>query len=247
MLIKIEKTQDGEQLVSARELHEELEIETRFDTWFKRMIDYGFEENIDFQAIAQKRATAQGNKTKFIDYVLKLDMAKEISMLQRSEKGKEVRRYFIEKEKEYIQLLKGDTQVPATISELDWLNFTMDRLNLPDSGKITMLQKYGANKGLPTDFLPDYVEEAPTYSLTYLLKQFNVKFSAIAFNKKLIELKIIEEVERTSSKGKIKKYKKILNLKYGKNLINPQNLKETQAHYYMEPFLELVNLVMEVA
>jgi len=123
----------------------------------------------------------------------------------------------------------------------------MDRLSLSDSGKITMLEKYGANKGLPTDFLPDSVEEASTYSLTHLLKQFNVKFSAMAFNKKLIELKIVEEVKRQSSKGKMKKYKKILNLKYGGNLINPQNLKETQAHYYMGPFLELVNLVMEGA
>mgnify|MGYP001365075954 CR=1 FL=1 len=243
MLIKVEKNQDGEQLVNARELWEFLESKQKFTDWIKRRIlKYGFIENLDFTI--HKFMTG---KNLSYDYILKLDMAKELAMVENNEKGKMARRYFIEKEKEYIQLLKGDTQVPTTISELDWLNFTMDRLSLSDSGKITMLQKYGSKKGLPTDFLPDYVEEAPTYSLTHLLKKFNVKFSAMAFNKKLIELKIIEEVKRTSSKGKIKKYKKIIELKYGKNLINPQNLKETQAHYYMEPFLELVNLVMEVA
>lgn len=243
MLIKVEKNQDGEQLVNARELWEFLESKQKFTDWIKRRIlKYGFIENLDFTI--HKFMTG---KNLSYDYILKLDMAKELAMVENNEKGKMARRYFIEKEKEYIQLLKGSTQVPTTISELDWLNFTMDRLSLSDSGKITMLQKYGANKGLPTDFLPDYVEEAPTYSLTHLLKQFNVKFSAMAFNKKLIELKIIEEVKRQSSKGQIKKYKKIIDLKYGKNLINPQNLKETQAHYYMEPFLELVNLVMEVA
>ena len=59
-LIKVNKENNT---VSARELHEFLEIRTRFDTWFGRMIDYGFEENSDFRAIAQKRATAQGNIT----------------------------------------------------------------------------------------------------------------------------------------------------------------------------------------
>lgn len=245
MLIKLEKNKDGEQLVNARELWEFLgKPYGRFNDWFDKMKEYGFEESVDYILFTEKNVKLGRPKK---EYILKLDMAKELAMLSKTEKGKMARRYFIEKEKEYIQLLKGDTQVPTTISELDWLNFTMDRLNLSDSGKITMLQKYGAKKGLPTDFLPDYVEEAPTYSLTHLLKQFNVKFSAMAFNKKLIELKIIEEVKRQSSKGQIKKYKKIIDLKYGKNLINPQNLKETQAHYYMEPFLELVNLVMEVA
>lgn len=85
--------------VSARELHEFLEIGTRFDKWFGRMCEYGFEENSDFRAIAQKRPTAQSNITTYIDYEITLDMAKEISMIQRSEKGKQARQYFINCEK----------------------------------------------------------------------------------------------------------------------------------------------------
>ena len=98
-LIKVNKENNT---VSARELHEFLEIRTRFDTWFGRMIDYGFEENSDFRAIAQKRATAQGNTTTYIDYEITIDMAKEISMIQRTEKGKQARQYFIQCEK-FIQ------------------------------------------------------------------------------------------------------------------------------------------------
>ena len=56
-LIKVNKENNT---VSARELHEFLEVETRFNDWFKRMINYGFEENSDFRAITQKRVTARG-------------------------------------------------------------------------------------------------------------------------------------------------------------------------------------------
>ena len=98
-LIKVNKENNT---VSARELHEFLEIRTQFTKWFERMIGYGFEENSDFRAISQKRLTAQGNITTYIDYEITLDMAKEISMIQRSEKGKQARQYFIQCEK-FIQ------------------------------------------------------------------------------------------------------------------------------------------------
>ena len=94
-LIKIEINENGEQLVSARELHKFLEIETQFSKWFKRMCEYGFIENKDYIAISQKRLTAQGNETTYMDYLMKISMAKELSMIQRNAKGKEAREYFI--------------------------------------------------------------------------------------------------------------------------------------------------------
>lgn len=85
--------------VSARQLHEGLEINTRFNDWYKRMCEYGFTENVDYQAITQKRVTAQGNETTFMDYKITIDMAKQICMIQRTEKGKQYRQYFIDLEK----------------------------------------------------------------------------------------------------------------------------------------------------
>ena len=60
------KTNSENITLSARELYEFLEVKTRYNDWFIRMIDYGFEENVDYIAMAQKRATAQGNETIFV-------------------------------------------------------------------------------------------------------------------------------------------------------------------------------------
>lgn len=98
-LIKIEMNENQEIIVSGRELHKGLGVESRYNDWFKRMLKYGFEENLDYIAITQKKVTAQGNETTYIDHVIKLDMAKEICMLQRNDKGREFRKYFIECEK----------------------------------------------------------------------------------------------------------------------------------------------------
>lgn len=97
-LIPIKENDNGQVVVSGRELHEFLEIKTRYNDWFNRMIDYGFEENSDYSAITQKRVTAQGNQTEYLDHALTISMAKEISMIQRNEKGKQARRYFIQVE-----------------------------------------------------------------------------------------------------------------------------------------------------
>lgn len=99
-LIKIEN-KDGKQLVSARELHKGLEISERFNSWFKRMLQYGFEENIDYTGCKTFNTLA---RQELQDYAITLDMAKEISMIQRSELGKKFRQYFIECEKKLIEV-----------------------------------------------------------------------------------------------------------------------------------------------
>ena len=97
-LIKI--NYDTEQpTVSARELHEKLNIGTQYTKWFERMTEYGFSENVDFKAISQKRLTAQGNETTYTDHEISIDMAKQICMIQRTPEGRECRQYFIDLEK----------------------------------------------------------------------------------------------------------------------------------------------------
>ena len=97
-LIKIEE-RNGEQLVSGRELHRFLEVKSKFIDWFERMKEYGFTENIDFiklNEVSQKKEGSRILNREQIDYLMKISMSKEISMLQRSAKGKEARLYFIE-------------------------------------------------------------------------------------------------------------------------------------------------------
>ena len=106
-LIKIIE-REGRQLVSGRELHEFLEIRTKYKDWFRRMVEYGFEEEIDFIRVAQKRATnnLKNPVTTVIDHAMSIDMAKEISMIQRTEKGKAARQYFINCEKKLKEVKK---------------------------------------------------------------------------------------------------------------------------------------------
>ena len=83
--------------LSARELHEFLGIKTHFKDWFPRMCEYGFEQEKDFRSILSKSTGGRPSS----DYEITLDMAKEIAMIQRNEKGKQARQYFIEVEKQW--------------------------------------------------------------------------------------------------------------------------------------------------
>ena len=96
-LIKIEVNENQEPIVSGRELHEALGVKTEYKDWFPRMVEYGFSEGIDFCSILSE-STGGRPKT---NHAIKLDMAKEIAMIQRNEKGKEVRQYFIQVEKDF--------------------------------------------------------------------------------------------------------------------------------------------------
>lgn len=98
-LIKVTTNDQGQKLVSGRELHEVLEIGARYNDWIKRMIEYGFTENEDYTTLTQKRVTVQGNAITQVDHILTLEMAKHIAMVQRTEIGMKVRNYFIECEK----------------------------------------------------------------------------------------------------------------------------------------------------
>lgn len=89
----------GDSIVSGRELHEKLKIKTPYKKWMDRMIEYGFVENTDFVTVGQKCPIANGGYQTQTDHILKLDMAKEIAMIQRTPEGKAIRQYLIEIEK----------------------------------------------------------------------------------------------------------------------------------------------------
>lgn len=102
-LIKVNTDDKGDVIVSGRELHEFLESKEPYTQWFERMKEYGFVENVDFSVFQNfvNDDTAFGGLRKITEHAIKLDMAKEIAMIQRNDKGKQARQYFIAVEKEY--------------------------------------------------------------------------------------------------------------------------------------------------
>lgn len=87
---------DSEQpTVSARDLHEGLGIKSKYADWFKNMSAYGFTENIDYTTFSKNLE----NGGRIIEHIISVDMAKQICMIQRSEKGRLYRQYFLNLEK----------------------------------------------------------------------------------------------------------------------------------------------------
>lgn len=117
---------NGIQAVMGRDLHAFLKIGKDYSTWFKDMTEYGFVAGQDFSTIPGKTSPAGGRPR--IDHIVKLDMAKEISMIQRTDKGKQARQYFLECERRAKQpaeltpeqlMAKALLQADSTIKELE--------------------------------------------------------------------------------------------------------------------------------
>ena len=109
-LIKIQTNEVGENCVSARELHEGLGNKRQFTDWIKQRITrYSFEENIDYIKVSLvsqncEIKTGRGGDTKSVDYIITVDMAKELCMVENNELGRKFRKYFIEAEKKLKEI-----------------------------------------------------------------------------------------------------------------------------------------------
>lgn len=118
-MMNISHQVDGTQTVLASELHKFLGVPTRFNDWIKRLIiAFEFEEGKDYYSFLSTSQAGRQNT----EYILSLDMAKEISMLQRNDKGKQARRYFIECEK---RLRTNKPALPKTMSEALYQAYTL--------------------------------------------------------------------------------------------------------------------------
>lgn len=113
-LIPIKNNEDGSIAVSGRDLHEFLEVNSNFTTWLSRMVEYGFTKGKDF--LPKMEESTGGRPSQ--DYIMTLDMAKEIAMIQRSDKGKQAREYFIACEKQLKQVPQqiAETKLPSQIA-----------------------------------------------------------------------------------------------------------------------------------
>lgn len=178
-LLKIDVNDNQEQTISGRELHEFLDIETRYNDWFARMCEFGFEEGKDFYSNLSKTSE---NGRPSTDHIMKLDMAKEICMLARNEKGKIARQYFIQ--------IERDWNSPEKV---------MARALMIATKKLTMLESENAmQKQVIAEFKPikEYVdtilscEDAVT--TTQVAADYGI--SAAALNKILNKQGIIRKV-----------------------------------------------------
>jgi len=260
-------------LVSARDIHNELESGQDFSSWIKARIEQGgFTENTDYIVYPKLRENPTttiniesqpnlGGRPE-INYFITPDMAKHLGMMERTANGVRVRQYFIDVENAanqptfqppLIGLKSDEAQAAMIVAE------SVSRmLKLPESGKLQMLDR-GLEPLNLAHMLPNYGidnsatyttgSSQPTHAATYLLKEHGIKLSAVAFNKLCIVAGILETKERPSTKtpGKMKPYKHIteMGLKYGKNLTTQKNQRETSPHWFDHLFGELIDLIMD--
>lgn len=139
-LIKV--TYDNDRpVVSARELHDFLEVETPFNKWFPRMCEYGFTEGQDFWTFLSESTGGRPAQ----EAALTIDMAKEICMIQRSEKGKQARQYFIQLEKDW----NSPEKVMARA-----LDIAHRELNTLKAANVELLAENEAQRQVIADFEP---------------------------------------------------------------------------------------------
>lgn len=178
-LIKI--NYDTEQpTVSARDLYEGLKIGSQYTKWFERMSEYGFVENIDYKAVSQKKLTAQGNESEYIDHEITVDMAKEICMIQRTEKGKQYRQYFLDLEKAW------NTPEQIMARALKFAQQTVDSLKEQCKflgGQITEQQKIIESLEPKASYYDLVLQCKDLIATTIIAKDYGM--SATTFNKML--------------------------------------------------------------
>lgn len=143
-LIKITE-QNGERAVNARELHQFLEVETRFNDWISRRIEeYQFIEKQDFEVLLKNEKNSNGGRP-LKEYIISIDMAKELSMVERNEKGKLARLYFIEMEKKakgYMQQAIGDKPSAKGIEKMKREKFIVNQVKEQRFELICLIRQY---------------------------------------------------------------------------------------------------------
>ena len=97
-------THDNDVAVLGRDLHAFLEIGTEYRHWFPRMVDYGFAAGRDYTVMNDRVRDSLGRERPAVNHIMTLDMSKQVAMLQRTDRGRQAREYFIEVEKRYRAL-----------------------------------------------------------------------------------------------------------------------------------------------
>lgn len=177
-LIEIQINENQEQTISGRELHMFLEVETKYNDWFQRMLQYGFEEGKDFYS---KMSESTGGRPS-TDHIMKLDMAKELCMLTRNEKGKQARTYFIEVERDW------NSPEKVMARALLIANKQIDTLRLENTVQRQVISEFKPIK----EYVDTILSSEDTVTITQIAADYGL--SAKALNKILNEQCLIRRV-----------------------------------------------------
>lgn len=165
--------------VSARDLHDALEVRSKYADWFKNMCAYGFNENIDYSTLSKNLES--GGRT--IEHEITISMAKELCMIQRTEKGKQCRQYFIDLEKAWNTpeqiMARALKMADTTIYSLK------DRCKLL-GGQVVEQQKLISTLKPKADYVDRILSSKSLVTTTQIAKDYG--YSAIAFNRLLNNL-----------------------------------------------------------
>lgn len=184
-LLKVEVNENQEQVISGRELHMFLGIETPYTKWFERMLQYGFENGRDYtdknvSVLSQKREREYTQ----LDHLMKIDMAKELCMLARNEKGKQARQYFLEVEREW------NSPEKVMARALNIANNTINNLKLENSMQKQMIAEFQPVK----EYVDTILSSTDTVTVTQIAADYGL--SAKALNKILFEEGLIHNVNK---------------------------------------------------
>jgi len=180
------------QMVNARELHEFLESKQQFSNWIKDRINhYGFTQDVDFIVINNfiADATAFGGQRKVIEYHITLEMAKELSMVERNEKGKKARQYFIECERAAISgitqfsnpafhaiqvLMVEHEKLAREVADVKQNQNTVVRVVQDIGSRLTKSVVSTQNKLESHERILSHRDPSKIYNATYLGRQLNM-------------------------------------------------------------------------
>ncbi|MBQ9267671.1 MAG: antA/AntB antirepressor family protein, partial [Clostridia bacterium] len=125
-IVPIYENDTNEKLINARELHQALKNKRQFANWIKQRIDqYGFLRNLDFVTFNKFVKRGESNLgTKIIEYYITIDMAKELCMVENNEMGRKIRRYFIEAEKRYREIINNPSNI------FDFMRLALNQIEL---------------------------------------------------------------------------------------------------------------------
>ena len=184
-LIEIQVNENQEQTISGRELHMFLGVDTKYNDWIQRMLQYGFEDGQDFNLLKKEQVQIEGKREvrrEIADHIMKLDMAKELCMLTRNEKGKQARHYFLEVERDW------NSPEKVMARALVIANKQIDTLKLENTVQRQVIAEFKPIK----EYVDPILSSEDTVTITQIAADYGL--SAKALNKILNEQGLIRKV-----------------------------------------------------